>query len=78
METLKYGLESEVCSLCVYAAHMENLTWVTVLCMGYFTTCLSFWQQTLGNILQGKGLLSCWNKNGKIDLLSNTINQFLY
>jgi len=25
METLKYGLESQICSLCVYAAHLENL-----------------------------------------------------
>jgi len=25
METLKYGLESHVCSLCVCAAHLEDL-----------------------------------------------------
>jgi len=46
--------------------------------MGYFTACLSLLQHTLGNILQSKNLLSCWNQNGKIYLLSYIINQFLY
>jgi hypothetical protein len=51
---------------------------VTVLCMGYFTACFIFWRQTLGNIRQSKDLLSCWNQNGKLYLLSYNINQFLY
>jgi len=56
----------------------KNLTRVTVLCVGYFTAYFILWWQTLGNILQSKDLLSCWNQNGKIYLLSYNINQFLY
>jgi hypothetical protein len=63
--------------LCCTLGRSFKVTWVTILCMGYFTACLSFWQHTLGNILQSKDL-SCWNQNGKIYLLSYIINQFLY